>query len=122
MDWKSWVVSMAIGLQLIGCAADGNGDNNPAPETTGKPEVAIPSQVDDSLVPKAVPMRRECTEQAECPEGLVCVAHGRRDLRCEHFEPAPPRTDAEGRPVPPVGLLDGTAEAADIAAMVGGVK
>lgn len=52
---------------------------------------------------------RECFKQDDCPEGLSCVAITMHELRCMAYEPAPPRAGPQGRPVPPVGLLDGSA-------------
>ncbi len=105
-----WLVVVAF---AAACApadfdtADPNARVGPRERAEGDPTAPLARAVDDRE--KQAPMIRECLKQDDCPDGLTCVAVTLRELRCQVYEPAPPKTGTAGRPVPPVGLLDGSA-------------
>jgi len=128
MTWRCGAASACLWVVVSACSTD----TSVQPVSPSDTEVTTPSdapsrvqykrgtRLDDALSPQPnpaaevpapteLPMQRGCLKQDDCPDGLACVAVTLRDLRCMAYEPAPPRTGPRGRPVPPVGLLDGDA-------------
>jgi hypothetical protein len=106
-----WVIRVVL-VCCVGCVAEQPivGPTTPLPDPPPAESAPTDEASPPPLVPGEVaPLERGCLKQDDCPEGLVCVARTLRELVCVEYEPAPPRTGPKGRPVPPVGLLDGSA-------------
>jgi len=104
------LVVSALLVHVASCSVDDSGDTHSTEgQPTANPQTEPTAEAEVQPIAKSAAMHRECMKQDDCAEGLVCVAHTIRDLRCEAYQPAPPRTGPEGRPVPPVGLLEGDA-------------
>jgi hypothetical protein len=98
-------------LLVAACTtADGSGSNETSPPVQPRDE-AKKAQAPAAL--SAALERGQCASQADCPSEQVCVSVMPGEAVCTPRSampstmPLPARAAKNGRPAPPVGLLDG---------------
>lgn len=102
-------------LGALGCGVDGGGDLIVVPDMPVQPEVVTEATAAMNAAPSRSSMMTDgaCAVQSDCREDQLCVAIAPGQTECrpagDFPDPHPPRVGPSGRPVPPIGLLDGQA-------------
>ena len=107
--------SAVVALSLLGCGVGDNGELIVEPDMPFQPEVVTEATAAMNAAPSRSAMldRGMCTMQSDCAEDELCIAIAPGQTECrpasDFPDQHPPRVGPSGRPVPPIGLLDGQA-------------
>jgi len=112
---RGLLISALLALGLVGCGVGDNGELIVEPDMPVQPEVVTEATAAMNAAPSRSSMleRGECVMQSDCAQDELCIAVAPGQTQCKPASDFPDlhpeRTGPEGRPVPPVGLLDGQA-------------
>jgi hypothetical protein len=113
--WQRWWMGVGCVLGLLGCGVGDHGELVVVSDMPVQPEVVTEATAAMNEAPSRSSMleRGQCVMQSDCPDDELCIAVAPGQTECLPASEFPDahvsRVSESGRPVPPIGLLDGQA-------------